>query len=750
MLRRLIKQLMGPLILTVICAGLVSWAYLNQPAFLEVMELKTYDLRLLARGPQPVSGQVVLVAIDEASLERVGRWPWSRRTMAALVDAMDAMEPRAVGYDIGFFDPETSGAQEELMRLAENARPLGLLPNPELVAYIRERLRQSNPDYQLALSLNQAAAPQVLGYYFNFAPDGYVTPKPEAATHTMAYAARYPAIRDLGTSAAPAAHLPVPHAPGLRTNVETIVSQSAGQGYFNVLPDQDGVIRRYPMTIRFQNVYYQPLAAAVFNQLQAPRLPTLLAARQGVVGAQWGELHIPTDQYGQMLLNYRGPEKTLTHVAAWRILNGDVPAETLRGKLLLVGVTAPAVFDLRVTPFGVAYPGLEIQGTALENLISQDFMLRPGWAPLFDLAAIWLLALICLLFLWQTRPLLTLLGFMLMALGFVWLNQYLFTSHSYWLNMVYPLSGFSASYLMLNIYRFLFADRQKRQIRMAFSKYLDPNVVEQLVTQPERLKLGGEMLTLSVLFSDIRGFTSISEKLGPEPLVKLLNEYLTGMTGVVLRNRGLLDKYIGDAIMAVYGAPLFYAGHAAAACHTAVEMLAHLKTLNQNWSDRGLPTLEIGVGINSGPMVAGNMGSEQRFDYTVMGDHVNLASRLESLNKSYGTRILISQYTQSLIQDEFYTRPVDLVRVKGKVEPVEIYELLDLKSNVAVWPGQDEYLRMLSDYREGAFGRARTRCDDLLRQYPEDTVVRVYQTRLQQLAADPPAGWDGVYVFTTK
>jgi adenylate cyclase len=312
------------------------------------------------------------------------------------------------------------------------------------------------------------------------------------------------------------------------------------------------------------------------------------------------------------------------------------------------------------------------------------------------------------------------------------------------------MASFGLTYVALNTYRYVFADRQKKQIKSAFGKYLDPSVVDQVTDDPGRLSLGGEALTLTVLFSDIRGFTGISERLGPVELVAFLNEYLTAMTDIVMRRKGLLDKYIGDAVMAVFGAPYPYAEHALEACRTAYEMQLALKDLNAGWMGRGLPEVAIGVGVNTGEMVAGNMGSRDRFNYTVIGDDVNLASRLEGLNKVYGTRIIISASTQALIGEQFWTRTVDLVRVMGREEPVEIFELLGPIDAPQPLDYVAEYLELVADYRAGKFAEAKASAARLAAAHPEDHVLGVYAARLAELSENPPADWDGVLHLHTK
>jgi len=749
MLSKRVRDIIWPLAITLGIIVLVTWGYLIRFPFLQELELKSFDLRMRARGAMVGSTQVGIVAIDEQSLEKVGRWPWSRETMARLVRRLDAFTPRGVGYDISFFDPEKNPAQNEIVRLAQNAEKLGLVPSPGFMVYLKGRLQATNPDLALALALQNCTAPQILGYYFNFSRDA------RTIATTLETAATYPLLKNVGTQ--PGRELPLPLVVKARTNIPLLARAARWQAFFNIIPDSDGTIRSYNLAIRYGQHIYQPLAAALACLTNTRKPPTIIAGSLGMIGVQLGDRYVPCNESGRVILNYRGPEKSIPHIPAWKILQGDVDTGAWADKFLLVGVTAPAVYDLRVTPFGVAYPGLEVQATALDNMLKGDFMSRPGWAPMFDIAAIITLSLVCLGCLWRIRPVLSLVGFLVLFAGYILLNQYFFVKRLYWLNLVYPLVAFSLCYLGLNVYRFIFADRQKRQIRQAFSKYLDPNVVNDVVDDPEKLCLGGVKHELTVLFSDIRGFTSISEKLSPEALVRLLNEYLSEMTDIVMKNRGLLDKYIGDAVMAVFGAPRHYPEHPVMACRVGLEMISRLKELNahwqtQDWNGEKLPAMEIGVGINTGPMVAGNMGSKDRFDYTVMGDNVNLGSRLEGLNKVYGTHIIISQSTLDQVQDLFWVRCLDRVRVKGKDEPVAIYELIE--ERMPDRPCSVTYLREYEQarrmYEMGRFQQAKTAFAALGSAHPDDPVVHMYAGRVAQLLTSLPQNWDGVYTFTTK
>ena len=342
-----------------------------------------------------------------------------------------------------------------------------------------------------------------------------------------------------------------------------------------------------------------------------------------------------------------------------------------------------------------------------------------------------------------------------MVVFFVMGNILIFSHFNMWLNLIYPVLTMIAVYLGISIYRYITEEREKKKIKGAFQYYLTASVINEMLKDPTKLKLGGDKKDLSVLFSDIRGFTSISEKLTPEALVQLLNEYLTAMTNVVFHYDGLLDKYMGDAIMAVFGAPLDQPDHPVRACRTALGMMAELKILQEKWREEGRPIINIGVGVNTGDMVVGNMGSEMRFDYTVMGDAVNLGSRLEGINKEYGTNIVISEYTHEKVKDVFLFRELDSVRVKGKNQPVTIYELIGYKDDKDYSEKWGNAVRLfeegLTKYKQGLWDEAIECFGKVMEIRPSDPPSLLYIERSRTLKENPPAEpWDGVYTMTKK
>ncbi len=396
----------------------------------------------------------------------------------------------------------------------------------------------------------------------------------------------------------------------------------------------------------------------------------------------------------------------------------------MRDHVVLIGNTAQGIGDIRVTPYGRAFPGVEVRANIIEGLLEGDILTRPEWMKLLDVAGMVVIGLVMVGVLGRLGVAWAAVLAAALLAAYLFVATVLFRTEGLWLNVVYPSLLIVLLFTSATLVRYFFAFSEKRYLKLAFQHYVPPAVVDGLVSGADKLRLGGEKRDLTVLFSDIRGFTTMSEAMAPEDLVKLMNEYFTVMTDKVFEHRGSLDKYIGDAIMAVYGAPVAETQHAALACRTALEMLTVLDELKARWQPLGLPPIDIGVGINPGPVIVGNMGSASRFNYTVVGDPVNVASRIESLNKTYGTNILVSEYTYEAVKDEFpWVREVDDIRVRGRTQPVRLYELMREERYKSLdW--LDEYRAAYKEMREGE----RVRAHELF-------------TALHARSADPASGY---------
>lgn len=654
--------------------GVVLLMYLLHIELLDVVELKTYDMRLRSGATRVPAGQVTIAAIDEKSLAKLGRWPWPRTTYAALIERLDDMGARVIAMDVFFPESQDQKLIERIERL-EAEKGFSTANSP--YASLKEQLTVDT-------SLGRAIAASgriVLSMAFLMSPD-------EASALSKTKSDR--AFEDLKRNAVTVSRdgsagprdLPMDEPAGLLANVPEIRSQARFSGHINSLPDpEDGTIRRAPLVMRYRGSFFPSADVQAVRVFERSDDLALHVASDGITDLSIGGRSIGTDERGRALIHYYGPEKTISTLSIADVLDGGVDGKQIKDKIVVIGATAKGMGDIRVTPYGPTFPGVEIRATVMQNLLDDDFINRPRWMANVDVAAIVLLGGLLAWVLprmgyWGGTAL-TLALFATYVLAAI----ALFRVQLIWLNVVYPSLVILVVFVSSTISKYVTAETGKRQIKSAFQHYVAPKIVDEIVDNIGRLRLGGEKRTLTVLFSDIRGFTSVSQSLPPEELVRLLNVYLTRMTDKVFKHDGLLDKYIGDAIMAVYGAPIYRDDHALLACRTALEMVEELRALQAQWREQGLPQLEIGIGINTGPMVVGNMGSRDRFDYTVIGDAVNLGSRIEGLNKTYGTHILLSEFTYEQVRSEFaHIREIDLAHVRGRRQPVKIFELLPASS----------------------------------------------------------------------
>ncbi|MBN1829816.1 MAG: adenylate/guanylate cyclase domain-containing protein [Deltaproteobacteria bacterium] len=722
--------------------------YLLKLPFFNFIELKTLDLRFISRGVRSSGGETVIAAIDEKSLSELGRWPWKRTVIADLVDRLKSYGVRAVGFDVVFAEPDEQACAAEFDALSTSidAEGIGGGRIDDLIAQIR---READTDGRFAQSIKNADN-VILGYFFHTARKEMVHLSDEevAAGEKIIRDARYQVVKYRGAPRT----VPTVEALAVAPNIPQLSEAAAHLGFFNTFPDVDGRNRWFPLIIKFRDNLYPALPIATLERFLDWPPVTVDAADYGVRGVNIGDVFVPTDEAGRILLNFLGPIDTFPVHSIADIVNGRLDPSLFKDKIVLVGATATGIYDLRVTPFSTTYPGIGVHATVIDNILHGNFLRRPEWTALIDIAVIAALGLLMIVLLERFRVAAGIAVTVLVVAIFAFLNRYVFAAHNLWLNATFPVLTIIGDFVGITIYRYLTEEREKRKIRGAFQYYLTSSVINEMLKDPAKLKLGGDKKDLTVFFSDIRGFTSISEALPPEELVKLLNEYLTAMTNCVFKYEGLLDKYIGDSVMAVWGAPLDQPDHTARACETALDMMAELHRLQKKWAAEGRPFINIGIGINSGDMVVGNMGSEMRFDYTVMGDAVNLASRLEGINKEYGTNIVVSEGTFSRVNDRFFFRELDAVRVKGKEQPVRIFELLCRSGEKETWKDMAQrYATGLDAYRGRRFDEAMAAFRGVLEIRPEDAPAKLYIERCEDLKKAPPGDdWDGVFRMTKK
>jgi adenylate cyclase len=717
---------------------------------LDLIELKAYDLRVRSRGKLEPSPSVVMAVIDEKSLDAEGRWPWPRSKLATLVDVLARDGAKVIGFDIGFSEADQNSELALVHELERTVDALGIRDR-RLAEFITARERAADNDLALARAIRGSPAPVVLGYFFHKSQadlEYQLEPGEIARRLRLVAGSKYPLIA-YRPGVDPTASIPLTPAYAVEPSLERLSEAAASSGHFNVDPDPDGTLRRIPLVIRAGDALFPPLSIlCAWHYLGRPSL-TVAVGAHGVDGVQMGERFIPTDERGRLLVNYLGPEKTFPHVSVTDILAGRYEKGTFKDRIVLVGATAIGAHDLRSTPFSPVYPGVEVHATVIDNVVTGRFLAKPDWSTAYDLLAIIGLGAAIGIALPRMRAL---TGFLFSAGLFalyILIARWLFVRAGVWLDIVYPLLALAITYVALTVYYYVGEERQRKQIKETFRQYVPPLVVEALLKQPGRLKLGGEEKVLTVLFSDLEGFTTYSERYKPSEMIDMLSTYFGKMSEQVFANWGTLKEYVGDELMAIFGAPLEQADHAARACRTALAMRDARHALGAEWVKIGRPMLRARTGVNSGLMLVGNLGSRYRFAYGVLGDQVNLASRLEGLNRTYGTEILIGENTAQLVEGGFLLREVDMVRVKGRKQAVRVYELL-AQSGTALPPEREKalsaYAGGLEAYRQRYWDEAQNLFQQALLLWPEDGPSRTMADRIRtHQTSPPPDDWDGAF-----
>ena len=656
-------------------ALITGGVYMAAPDFLYVVEFVLYDGHFHLRGVRRANSQVAIVAIDQGSLNAVGRWPWSRSVMAQLVRRLDEAGAAAVAFDVIMGEPERSPQRQVVdrvrQRLGAGAR------EPGVRAVLDAMAREGDPDAALAAAIRDSGR-VVLASNFVLGQE-IPTDAPERQGARMKSA--------LGVRKDPTAPNPLRNYaerglyPPLRAQSETfpippLMEAAAGVGHVNNIPEIDGSTRYEALLVESRGYYYPSLA--VEGVRVAAGLDTADLKVTFGHSLEVGPIVIPTDPRSRILIDYAGPPGSVPHVPAADVLEGK-GLDRLKDRLVFVGATAEGLYDVRVTPVSPILAGVEKHANMAANILDRRFVVRPDWMELAEAGAILVLPLLMALLLPGRRPVPSIAVVVLLIIGIFGLSHYGFVK-GLLIPVVYPLIALGLAFVAITIHQFFTEERQRMFTKKAFQQYVSPEVVERIMDDPKALQFGGEMRELTVLFSDIRDFTTFTERHDPHLVVAMLREYLTHMTTIVLEEGGTLDKYIGDAVMAEFGAPIAYPDHALRACRAALKMHAEVTRLQAKWAAEGKEPFRIGLGVNTGHMVVGNLGSEQLFDYTVIGDEVNLGARLESLNKEYqtSTQIIISEATYEAVKADVEVRQLGEVKVKGKTRPVVVYELLSL------------------------------------------------------------------------
>lgn len=714
--------------------------------FVQFIDAKLYDYRLRLTLPNKGDDRIVILDLDEKSLKEDGRWPWGRDKMAALMDELFNHYGIAVaGFDVVFAEKDNSSGLKVLEDLGENQF--------RNVAQYQSVLSQIKPhlEYDALFADKIKHRNVVLGYYFSNSERGAdksvsgVLPEPVFPAGT--FKGRPIAFMRWDSYGA---------------NLPELEGSAAAAGHFNPVVDFDGEVRRIPMIVEYDGKYYESLSLAVARAaLGMPKLSPGYATGKDkdYGGLEWltldtaqGNLRIPVDDEVSALVTYRGRRGTFRYISASDVLHERTPLADMKNKIVLVGTSAPGLMDMRSTPVGEVYPGVEVHANMISGILNQDIKQNPPYVLGANVLGLMVagVALAVLL------PLLSPVYGTLLSAALLLFEVILNVSLWEYGNIALPLAGglimIFALFALNMTYGYFTTERTKRQITGLFGQYVPSEVVDEMSKNPEQVSMEGESREMSILFSDVRGFTTISEGLEPRDLSLLMNEFLTPLSRVIYGHRGTIDKYMGDCIMAFWGAPLPDTRHAYHAVLSGLEMQRALSELQPHFKERGWPPIQIGVGINTGRVSVGNMGSEVRVAYTVMGDAVNLASRLEGITKEYGAGVLVGEVTKDEAP-EFVYRELDLVRVKGKDKPVAIFEPLGLVGEVesAVLEQNKLFQQALRLYRKQEWDKAELQLFNLLKMAPGSKLYEVYNERLGYYRNNPPGeNWDGVFVFKTK
>ena len=730
--------------LAVIAFFLLHTSEISSIPFLDKIESQAYDLHLNLTMPNSVDERIVIVDIDEKSLATLGRWPWDRQVIAKLAnELLNHYEVSIIGFDV-FFVEEDEGADAKILkRLASDE----LKKNNQYQQVIRKILPTLDHDKKLADSIN--GQPVVLGYFFdtnslNATQKGQL-PDPFYVSALQQERFQW-----------------AEQASGYAANLSVLQQAAQGGGFVdNPMLDADGVVRRVRMLMKYGNNYYASLSLAMVAALMGFPEPELEIGH-GYGGGDRFDSQIEsltiagsTIPFGAMAtatVPYRGPMGSYNYISVIDVLNHVAKKETLEEAIILIGSSAPGLLDLRSTPVGTAYAGVEVHANMISGILDNTIPKHPPYVRGVENVLLLFMGLIIIILVprlsaaWVLAALGISVSLLVLLRIVMWTNSIVLNVEAIILMIL--------TVVMVHVsYGFLFEQRQKKQLAHSFGQYVPPELVDEMsLSEDQEFSLEGESRELTVFFSDVRSFSTISESLTPKQLKQWMNEYLTPMTGVIHRNRGTIDKYIGDAIMAFWGAPLKDESHASHAIDAAMEMLDLLKPLNQIYQERDWPPIRIGVGLNTGIMNVGNMGSEFRMAYTVMGDAVNLGSRLEGLTKKYGVELIVSEYTKNAAPDYVY-RQLDKVTVVGKAEAVSIFQPV---ARVHELSQENEtelsvFHEALSLYFKQDWQQAKLAFQKLLHDYSKLPIYEIYLKRVLEFMQSPPSDdWDGVYQHTSK
>jgi len=723
----MLKKLIVHLIINLLLIGSLVGIYIKLPEVYQSIDNRLRDFMFVSRGKQPDSKIISIVTIDEDSLKELGQWPWERNKIAQMLQNLSSAGASLIAMDVFFSEKDKSSPQNILQALQLQK---GIFSNQIL------------PDYDQIMANSISQTPTVLGYIFDL----------KNSRNTEKFPMINVTISEKNFSGTDF----LPLAKGVTLNLEKFQDNALSSGFINNIPDASGMIRRVPLLIKYQEIVFTSLAMEVYRLLTAVDSININYLETGIslIELVSGEniSVIPTDRHGRLFLNFLGPQRSFTYISAKDVIANNFNQDLVKEKIILFGATSVGLMDLRATPFDNALPGIEVHATAIENMLKKNYLYKPDWEEGATVLILFITGLL-LTVLYSFLPAYWVAFLMLISLYVMYkIFDYLLFQQGMVLNLLFPLLSIFMLTIGSTITNYFLENRQRKIIRENFSKKVSAAVVDDILSKSSKDLLIAQEKEISIFFSDIRDFTSISEALAsPTKLIDVLNIYMTPMVNNIMQKQGTVDKFIGDAIMAYWNAPHSVKNHADMAIQSAIQQIQQLQNVNTQLQQKYNLTIDIGIGINTGVATVGEMGTSGRSDYTIIGDAVNLASRLEGLNKTYGSRLIISEFTLQQAQQDYVIRELDKVRVKGKQEAIRIYEVIEQGLAQRELKQELEYYAIAHDlYYQGQFELAKEHFNRLLSLYPDSKLYVLFYERCQYFLDNPPDDFDGVFIYSTK
>ena len=724
------KKFLINLVSIVLGLSFLVLLFLYLPSSLQSLDNRLRDFFFITRGEIPQSGNVVIVDVDEKSLKALGQWPWERDEVAKILKNLSDAGAGIIGMDIIFPERDKSSP-----------------------AYVNEKLNlhlKNPPDYDAVFAQTVADTPTILGYVFNMEDNSTGTIPPQI-----------PAVfieKNLQSNST------ILKAKGVLLNIPVIQKSGYSSGFFNNIPDESGMIRSVPLLMQYEDQLYPSLAMEMIRIALSANQVTVNYGELGVESIAAGSLTIPTDLHGRLFVNYRGGAKSFKYISAVDIIENKFNKASVEGKFVLIGTTSTGLLDLRATPFDAVYPGVEVHANVIDNILQADFLVRPSWGAGADLFMIIVIFVVSFLIFNYINAFWIFFVFIIEFAGIYGFLHYMLFSEGLIFNILFPFASLVLAMMLATLMNFFLENKQKNIIKGKFASKVSKSVMESILQNQSSEDLQGSEREVTIFFSDLRSFTNISEAIeDPKHLINFMNQYMNPMAEIVMEENGTVDKFIGDAIMAYWNAPQDVKDHADRAVVAALRQLSALQELNEKikrtpeyakvvklFASMGKEPINIGIGINTGKSIVGEMGSSHRSDYTVIGDPVNLASRVESLCSYYGSSLSVTNFTKEQLKGEYIFRFLDYVRVKGKNKPVEIWQIHGFgKADGRLQEELELHHKAIEVYQEQHFKEAKEMFKSLI-EIGTHNIYDIYLQRCEHYIENPPKDFDGVFLHMRK